>query len=177
MRNLTLALPLLALPLFAHAEDVWRWQDAHGTVHYTNVPGTAPENAEQVKTRITIEADALPGGAAPRLAMADGDVAEAAPAPAPARRPKAGKTTSRWLPGPPKIYDTPRLRFGCAAGSVLYNGGFSHADDIAAAYDCTPYRLGPTAWLNAAKAELALRENGISTRDFMEYYEEITKGN
>src|SRR5262249_18997054 len=89
IRNLTLALSLLALPSCAHAEDVWRWQAAHGTVHYTNVPGTAPENAEQVKTRITIEADALPGGSAPQLAMADGDVAEAAPAPAPARRPKA----------------------------------------------------------------------------------------
>jgi hypothetical protein len=172
MNKLALALGLLVVaPVVGHSEDVWRWQDSQGKVHYSNVPGTAPEGATQVKTRITIEADRLPGGVGdPNLTVVNGDVDDADP---PARTQKrATAKTSRWLPGPPRIYDDARLRFGCYAGSVLYTGGFSHADDIAAAYDCTPYRLGPTAWLNAARAELALRENGISVLDVMQLYGE-----
>jgi len=34
--------------------------------------------------------------------------------------------------------------------------------------NCYPYRLGPEAWLNAARAELGLRQSGINPRDVMQ---------
>jgi hypothetical protein len=171
MKQFALALPLLVLPALGHAEDVWRWTDANGTLHYSNAIGTVPSSATEVKARITIETAALPGAPDPALQLAEGEVTEAPPPARPApRAPRATPPRSRWLPGPPRIYDDARLRFGCFQGSILFAGGFSHPDDIAAAYNCLPYQLGPQAWLNAAKAELATRENGISTSDMVKLY-------
>lgn len=76
------------------------------------------------------------------------------------------------LPDAPRVYDEPRLKFGCYAAGVLWAGGFSHANDISGVPNCYPYRLGPRAWLNAAQAELAMRENGINPRDMMKLYME-----
>ena len=38
--------------------------------------------------------------------------------------------------------------------------------------NCLPYRFGPEAWLNAARAELAMRQSGINPRDMMRLYTE-----
>jgi hypothetical protein len=81
-------------------------------------------------------------------------------------------TSRGFLPDGPQAYDEARKQFGCFQGSVLASGGFSQPDDIAAAYNCLPYRLGPRAWLNAAKAELAVRENGIDPRQMVQLYNE-----
>jgi hypothetical protein len=80
------------------------------------------------------------------------------------------------LPDAPQIYNEQRRRFACFAAGVLYFGGFAHADDISPVQNCYPYRLGPRAWLNSAKAELAMRENGISPRDMMQIYQEQQYG-
>ena len=76
------------------------------------------------------------------------------------------------LPDAPRIYDEARLKFGCYTASVLSAGGFAHANDISSVGNCYPYRLGPRAWLNAAQAELSMRENGINPRDMMQLYME-----
>jgi hypothetical protein len=69
-----------------------------------------------------------------------------------------------------RIYSERRLRFGCYAGSVLYSGGWAHPDDIGVVGNCLPYLLGPEAWLNAARAELALRQNGLDWRQLVPMY-------
>jgi len=172
MKQLVLALPLLVLPAWGHAEDVWRWTDAQGKVHYSNVSGTVPDGATRVTTPIVIETDRLPGASrGPQLTLAEGVVEERDPRPAP----RTPVRRSKWLPGPPKIYDDARLRFDCYAGNVLYNGGFAHADDIAPQIGCLPYRLGPEAWLNGARAELAMRQSGISVLDMYKLYTEDMK--
>ncbi len=51
MRTLLLA-ALVALPLAAHAEEVWRWRDARGRLHYSNVDTRVPEHATRVRTRL-----------------------------------------------------------------------------------------------------------------------------
>ncbi len=172
MKQFALAVGLLVLPALVCAEDVWRWKDAQGRLHYTNISGTAPDGATAVKTQITIETDRLPGAPkGPDLVVASGNVSDGAEsAPAPAAKPRAKAAGRTWYPPAPRVYDDARLRFGCLAGTVLYNGGFSHADDIVAAFNCIPYRIGVQAWLNAAKAELALRENGISVGDVLRLY-------
>lgn len=76
------------------------------------------------------------------------------------------------LPDAPRVYDEARLKFGCYTGGVLWAGGFSHAGDISGVQNCYAYRLGPNAWLNAARAELGMRENGINPRDMMRLYAE-----
>ena len=171
MKLYALVVGLVVLPALGHASDVWRWTDADGKTHYSNVVGALPHSATRVETTITIEASRLPG--APRdggLAIDGGvvtDVAERR-----SRREDDAKRSSRWLPDAPRIYDDARLRYGCVVGDILYNGGFSHSEDITHGLTCAPYRLGPRAWLNAAKAELAVRENGINPFDLKKYYDE-----
>jgi hypothetical protein len=49
-----LSLPLVALlvvPAFA-GNDVWRWRDANGQLHYSNIEERIPAYAELVKTQI-----------------------------------------------------------------------------------------------------------------------------
>lgn len=83
-----------------------------------------------------------------------------------------GAVRFRPLPDAPRVYDEARLKFGCYSAGVLWAGGFSHANDISGILNCYPYRLGPNAWLNAARSELAMRENGINPRDMMKLYAE-----
>ncbi len=152
MKRFILALSLLVVPALAGADEMWRWTDASGTIHYSNVESLVPADADAVKTRIIREVNTIPSR--DDLRMADGEIVEAAePAPPVARK------------RPTKIYDAERLRRGCFTAGILYFGGWSHADDISPSMNCLPYMFGPEAWLNAAKAELALRQNGISERD------------
>ena len=53
---------------------------------------------------------------------------------------------------------------------MLYAGGWAHPDDINEVGNCLPYMLGPEAWLNGARAELALREHGIDWREIVPMY-------
>jgi hypothetical protein len=172
MRTALCALFLLLLVPHARAEDVWRWRDGAGRVHYSNDRATIPSHAERVKTAITLEVDRLPGAPDAPLVMADGEVFDAPMAtPEPRRRPPAARHGGRRVPpGPPPIYDAARLRFDCYAAGVLYSGGFAHPDDIATTDNCLRYRLGPEAWLNGARAELAMRANGVSPRAMVELY-------
>ena len=69
-----------------------------------------------------------------------------------------------------RIYDQERLRFGCYSAGVLFFGGWAHADDLSSSIGCYRYLLGPEAWLNTARAELAVHENGISPRELYQMY-------
>jgi uncharacterized protein DUF4124 len=51
-RFLVLVAALVTLPALAGAEDVWRWRDSGGQLHYSNVPGRAPAYAERVTTQL-----------------------------------------------------------------------------------------------------------------------------
>ncbi len=157
MKTLATVLAFALIPALARAEDAWKWTDAHGTIHYTNSQKLAPADADAVTTRLTIATTHLPGGE-PALAMRDGEVVDA-----------AGHETHA-AKRPHRIYPEERLRFGCFAGQTLYAGGWAHPDDISVDGGCLPYLLGPTAWLNAAKAELSLREHGIDWHDLIGMY-------
>jgi hypothetical protein len=154
-----LAMLLVLVPALAHAEDVWRWKDATGTLCYSNRAADAPPDATVVTTRLTIEATRLPG-AEPDLVMEEGMVMDVGGA-------RAGRESVRR---PHRIYSEKRRRFGCYSSSVLYSGGWAHPDDINVIGNCLPYLLGPEAWLNAARAELALREHGLDWRELVPMY-------
>jgi hypothetical protein len=167
MRKVLLALSVALLPALVHADEVYRWKDERGVVHYSNIAGNAPADAAVVETPITLEVDRLPGATdAPVLELSGGQVSDAyavaAPAPAPSGR--------QWLPDAPRIYDDARLRFGLYSAGALYFGGFSHPDDISPNLNIYAFTLGPEAWLNAARAELGMRQNGINPRDMMKLY-------
>lgn len=194
MTRLALALTLAALPALASAgQDMWTWTDDAGTVHYSNIAKFTPDGAKAVDSRITVEVDRIPGdesGAADsvtdmesyrRLPFDGGNQFTG--------RYERGRVYDSFrdhhaestypnpggfqaLPDAPRVYDEARLKFGCYTAGVLWAGGFSHAGDISGVPNCYPYRLGPRAWLNAAQAELAMRENGISPRDMMQLYME-----
>jgi hypothetical protein len=165
MRKVLLALSVALVPAFVHADDMYRWTDDGGVVHYSNIARTVPAAAAVVDTPITLEVDRLPGAAdEPVLELSGGHVMEryAAAAPMAADR--------EWLPDAPRIYDEARLHFGLYSAGALYAGGFSHADDISPNLNIYAFTLGPEAWLNAARAELAMRQNGINPRDMMTLY-------
>ena len=153
MKTVALLLALAALPRLAHTEEVWRWTDASGTTCYTNRAGTAPADAAVVKTRLVVETNQLPDSTG-TIGVAD---AEPAVTPAEPKRPH-------------RIYSAQRRRFDCYAGGILFAGGWAHADDISGVGNCLPYMLGPEAWLNSARAELAMREHGIDWREVVAMY-------
>lgn len=164
MNKFLLGLCLLALPAAGHAEEVWRWTDANGTTHYSNVQARVPADAEAVKTRIVREVSRIPDANAD-LEMDGGRIVErqAATNAAPAR------------PRDKRIYNQERLKFGCWATGILYFGGWAHADDISPSLSCYPFLMGgPEAWLNAAKAELAIRANGLDLRSMIQAYQQST---
>ena len=160
MKTLALLLALALLPALAGAEEVWRWTDSQGTTHYTNRAEMAPADATPVKTRLIVEATRLPVGE-PDLVVRDGMVVDAREA-----RPETPPATKRLH----RIYSEQRRRFGCFAGDILFAGGWTHPDDIAVQGNCLPYLLGPEAWLNAAHAELGLREHGLDWRQLVPMY-------
>jgi len=161
MKTLALVLTMVVSSAIAQADEVWRWTATDGTVHYSNLRSAAPAEATTVDTRIVVEAKTLPrrdGG----LVITGGRVVDA-------DAPRANPAPQEE---PYRIYTEERLRFGCYAANVLFSGGFSHPDDITVVGNCLPYVLGPDAWLNAARAELGLRQNGIAVRDVMRMYSE-----
>ena len=175
MKPILFALMVALVPAITHAEELYRWTDDRGVIHYSNVAAVAPSEATVVRTPITIETAQLPGAAT------DVDETRRAPERTPAYRPTPRNEfrgyappnyTFRPLPDAPRVYDERRLMFGCYTAGALYFGGFSHANDISSTLNCLPYRLGPEAWLNAARAELAMRQNGINPRDMLRMYEE-----
>jgi len=155
MKTLAALLVIAALPPLAWAEEVWRWRDANGTLCYSSRAEISPPDATPVRTRLIVEAERLPG------ASDLGVVTKARE-----RRPEARPPRQKLHP----TYTGKRLRFGCYASSVLFSGGWSHPDDISVTGSCLPYLLGPEAWLNAARAELALRQNGIDWRQVVHMY-------
>jgi hypothetical protein len=172
MNRMLLALCVLAAPALVHAEEMYRWRDADGSLHYTNIERNAPSSATAIETQIVVEADHMPGAELEHAVVEEvGGTPPAPTAPAPAVSAPL-PTRSGFLPDGPQVYDEARKQFGCFQASVLSSGGFSHPDDIATTYNCLPYRLGPRAWLNAAKAELAVRENGIDPRQMVQLYQE-----
>ncbi len=152
MKRFLLALTLAVVPALAAADDMWKWTDAGGVVHYSNIESRVPADADAVKTRIIREVNTIPTDG--QLRMVEGEVVEPAVDMPAAPRKRVSK-----------IYDEDRLRRGCFTAGVLFFGGWSHANDISPVMNCLPYMFGPEAWLNAAKAELALRQNGISERE------------
>jgi len=171
MKQLLIALILALAPALVHAENVYRWEDEDGVLHYSNVGDIVPADATVVTTPITLEVTRLPGAAEePSRATATARVT----------RPEfqgyaPPSYVFRPLPDAPRVYDERRLLFGCFSGGVLYYGGFAHADDISPTMNCLPYRLGPEAWLNAARAELAMRQSGINPRDVLRLYTEDSR--
>ena len=160
MKMLAALLVLTAFGSVAHTEDIWRWKDANGTLHYSNRPEVVPSDATRVTTPLTIETRALPG--APGLAVHGGTVVDVPEE----RRPPSVVPHTRLRP----TYSEERRRFGCYAAGMLFAGNWSHPDDINVIGNCLPYMLGPEAWLNAARAELALRENGIDYKQVVPMY-------
>lgn len=68
---------LLALILFAPAlsrADVWRWRDASGQLHYSNVTGRVPAQAVVVRTRLG--SLSLASGEAPAELAKDAEAVE-----------------------------------------------------------------------------------------------------
>ena len=165
MKQVLLALTVALLPVCAHADELYKWKDERGVVHYTNVEQNAPADAALVDTPITLEVDQLPA-AEPVLEVAGGQVGDHCPA----ARAAAPATGQYWYPDAPRIYDDARLRFGLYSAGALYFGGFSHPDDISPNLNIYAFTLGPEAWLNAARAELGMRANGINPRDMMRLY-------
>jgi len=163
MKTVVALLVLAVLAPVARSEEVWRWKDSAGTLHYSNRADAVAADAVPVKTRLTIETARLPG--APEV-VDDATVVDA-------RAPYLGPRPARKRPH--RIYTEQRLRFGCFAAGVLYAGGWSHPDDINSQGNCLPYLLGPDAWLNAARAELALREHGLDWRQLVPMYTAIER--
>ena len=169
MRPVLFALMVALVPALVHADELYRWTDERGVLHYSNVGDLAPADATVVTTPITLEVARLPGDAPeePRYAPA------VRPLPRPEFQGYAPPNyTFRPLPDAPRIYDERRLMFGCFSAGALYFGGFAHANDISPTLNCLPYRLGPEAWLNAARSELAMRQSGINPRDMWRLYTE-----
>jgi hypothetical protein len=52
LRFVVLAAALVTLPALAGAEEVWRWRDSSGQLHYSNVPGNVPSYAEPLRTKL-----------------------------------------------------------------------------------------------------------------------------
>jgi uncharacterized protein DUF4124 len=154
MKWLTVMLALV--PTLGHADEVWRWTNANGTLCYSNRAAVTPPDATAVRTRLGPIPDREPD-----LMMDRGMVIDAGEA-----RPPTRESVRR----PHRIYSERRRLFGCYASSVLYSGGWAHPDDITVIGNCLPYLLGPEAWLNAARAELALREHGIDWRELVSMY-------
>jgi hypothetical protein len=165
MKHVLLALTLALLPVCAHADEIYKWKDEGGVVHYTNVEQNAPADAARVDTPITLEVDHLPSSES-ALELTGGQVSDQRPV----AQAAPGTAGPYWYPDAPRIYDEARERFGLYSSGALYFGGFSHPDDISPNLNIYAFTLGPEAWLNSARAELGMRENGINPRDMMRLY-------
>lgn len=169
MMHLILVVLAMATPAIAGSGDtVWRWTDEAGVTHYSNVATRVPAAATPLTTRIIREVDRLPGQTPALVQGVVVDDGEAGgefspPLPRPAR--------SRLSP----TYDTDRRRFGCYATRVLSAGGWAHPEDIPSVANCDPFFYGVGSWLHSARAELALRANGIDVRQLYHRYRQAVE--
>ena len=61
MTRFVLVLAALTLPGLTSAEEMWRWRDATGHLHYSNVQANAPADAVSVRTKLgTMEGNVAP---------------------------------------------------------------------------------------------------------------------
>ena len=87
MLRFVLVLVALWLPGLAGAEEMWRWRDAGGSLHYSNVQANVPPGAVPVRTRLgTLQGTPAPVPTAPK--------SDAAPARAPR---KTGDERPSWM--------------------------------------------------------------------------------
>ena len=87
MRSILLALTVTLAPALVGAEEVWRWKDGRGVLHYSNHTRNVPADAAVVKTPITLEVKRLPGAPVePVLDLRGGQVMDSADRPAARRR-------------------------------------------------------------------------------------------
>jgi uncharacterized protein DUF4124 len=54
MIRVAVALLTLSLPLLAGAEEIYRWQDASGGLHYSNQPAHVPSDATVLRTPLDV---------------------------------------------------------------------------------------------------------------------------
>jgi hypothetical protein len=73
VRFMVLAVALVALPVLAHADQVWRWTDASGRLHYSNIPEHVPAYAEPVRGGLGRLSGTVP---APDAKQIESDLAE-----------------------------------------------------------------------------------------------------
>jgi hypothetical protein len=66
------AVLLLAVSAAVRAEDVWRWTDDAGRIHYSNQAGKVPADAQPVRTQIRIVPASRAHYARPRWALRGG---------------------------------------------------------------------------------------------------------
>ena len=86
---------ILTLPRLAAAEEMWRWQDATGRIHYSNVAGHIPDNAVPVSGRIGIIAGPVAGPVVKRMEAGP----RAAEGQGPSLMPQASACVPYFCPG------------------------------------------------------------------------------
>jgi hypothetical protein len=129
----------LLLPIAAHAEDMFRWRDARGRLHYSNDTEKVPQGAQVVTKRLG-EIGGEPIGAA------------VAPEPA-AERPSPSAQTS-WNLTPP----CPLFQGLWALPDRAVD--FNHRDFFDVDAVCGPQH-DIEGWLRRASSQLAMREIGL----------------
>ena len=61
MIRVAVLIAALALPALCRADQVWRWEDSAGHLHYSNIPAHVPSYAEPLRGTIgTVRMPALP---------------------------------------------------------------------------------------------------------------------
>ena len=72
LRSIVVAAVLLLAASAVRAEEVWRWTDDAGHIHYSNQASKLPGNAEPVRTQIKIVPAPRVDHPAPRWALRGG---------------------------------------------------------------------------------------------------------
>jgi hypothetical protein len=98
------ALLLVALPVVAGAQEMWRWEDRTGRVHYSNVPDHVPSHAEAIHAHIGVV-----GADVPPPAVSRSEVSDLLDPDVLARR-RAGRRLRRRLREIETFYDQVRAR-------------------------------------------------------------------
>ncbi len=132
---------VLALPIAAHAEDMFRWRDARGRIHYSNDTEKVPQGAQVVSKKL-----GEIGGA---------PIGEAMPAPAPSGEMAAAtRRMPTWRPGRRCVGDLGL--FALPHRSV----DLDRRDWFGVDYVCGPQH-DLEGWLRDATTTLELRKIGL----------------
>lgn len=150
MKKFAVLLALLGLPALAHAEDMWKWRDARGRLHYSNVQESAPPQARKVAREIGLIGGEIIGPAATFEHPGEAPAAPTVPSPTQRQR-----SRTEQLAGIARYADvTP---FGPTCGSPWLVGQplcpAYQADDAVAAQ----------LWLYNAQTQLLMRRWGFSS--------------